>query len=242
MHNMLQIIIREKRKDLLSQATKRFKEAILSAQGTALIGELKFASPINAHISSKNSLETKAKEYEKAGISAISVITEKHFFKGDCSFIPRVKKAVKIPILQKDFVIDMSQIYEAKALGSDALLFIARIVSRSTLQQFVRLAKNLGIEPVVEVASNADLQKAILTQTDIIAVNARDLDTFTINVEKACSLIHKVPTKFIRLGFSGIKSAKDIAKYKKAGARGVLIGTSLMKAEHVNDFIKNLTI
>ena len=242
MHNILKEIIDQKKKDLLYKSDKKFMKAILNAKTMAIIGELKFASPTNPYFGSKNILTKKAREYETAGINAISIITERHFFKGDTNFISQVKQTVDLPILQKDFVIDESQVYEAKALGSDALLLIARIVNEKTLQRFVSLARNLGIEPVVEIASEEDLKKAIKTETDIIAVNARDLDTFTINIENACFLMKKIPRQFIRLGFSGITSALEIRQYKKAGAKGVLIGTSLMRAENVNDFMKSLKI
>ncbi len=242
MHNVLRTIVEQKKRDLLYKDNKRFMEAILHTKTMAIIGELKFASPTNSYLGSTETLIRKAREYESAGINAISIITERHFFKGDTDFIPKVKQAISIPILQKDFIINESQVYEAKFLKSDALLLIARIVSEKTLQQFVCLARNLGIEPVVEIASEEDLKKAINTKSDIIAVNARDLDTFTINVERACLLMKKIPQQFIRLGFSGITSAVEAKQYEKAGAKGVLIGTSLMRAGNVNDFIKSLKI
>lgn len=240
MHNMLEAIIRQKRKDLSFQEKGKFKNALFSAKDMAVIGELKFASPTNPYIASRRTLPRKIREYENAGIHAISVITEKHFFKGDLSLVTEVKKLTHLPVLQKDFIIDASQIYEAKFLGADALLFIARIVNQKTLQQFVSLAKNLGIEPVVEIANEEDLRKATATETDIIAVNARDLDTFVINVETACSLMKKIPKRYMRLGFSGIVSKKEVAQFEKAGAKGVLIGTSLMKTKSIITFMKSL--
>lgn len=239
MHNILSNIIEQKKKDILLRKQDYFRLAF-GAKRMVVIGELKIASPTNPYVGSAETILIKAEEYEKAGAGAISVITEKHFFNGDTFFIPQVKRIVQLPILQKDFVIDMSQIYEAKGLGADAILLIARIVDEKTLGKFVLIAQELGIEPVVEIANTNDLKKTIRTKTNFIAVNARDLDTFEVNVDNACRLMKKIPKRFMRLGFSGVKGREEIEKYKNAGARGVLIGTSLMKARNIKKFILEL--
>lgn len=182
----------------------------------------------------------RVKEYELAGADAISIITEKHFFKGDLSFVSKVKEAVSLPVLQKDFVIDEYQIYESKQAGADALLLIARLVDGDMLSRFVSLTKQLGIEPVVEINDEKDLEKAVISGTNIIAVNARDLDTFEMDVERACELMNKIPEKFVRLGFSAIQSRDEVGKYREAGARGVLVGTALMKTSNIAEFIEEI--
>lgn len=213
---------------------------MINFKAFAIIAEIKFASPTNLNLGSPEDLLSRAREYEKAGADAISIITEKHVFKGDIRFVKQVKKVVKIPILQKDFVVDESQIYEAKKAGADALLLIARIVSKEQLKAFVLLAQKLGIEPVVEVFDEKDLKYAVATATRFIAVNARDLETFIVDVDKACKLMKKIPNKFISLGFSGIQSKVEVEKYTKAGAKGVLVGTSLMKAKNIAEFLGGL--
>ncbi len=242
MHNMLQKIISQKKKDIMPSKVRNFYNLFPAKKGMVIIGELKFASPSDSSIGVGKSLIPQTIAYEKAGIQALSVITEKSFFKGEKHYIPDVKRFVSLPVLQKDFVIDESQIYEAKVLASDAILFIARIVDKKTLQKFVLLAKKLCIEPVVEIGNKEDLKKALSTTTGIIAVNARDLDTFVVNVEKACLLMKMIPKHFIALGFSGIESEKEIAQYKNAGASGVLIGTRLMKAKNIRNFVRRLHI
>lgn len=219
-----------------------FKTAILHPQysNTAFIGEIKLASPTMSLIHSKIDIVKQGVEYENVGLDAISIITEKHFFKGEPLFIQKIKKKVKLPILQKDFIIDESQIYEAKQIQSDALLLIAKLVDEKTLKRFALLCLNLRIEPVVEINDYEDLAKAVATNTSIIAVNARNLETFKINIDKACNLLKKVPDRFIKLGFSGIQSSKEVKKYKSSGAKGVLIGTSLMKAKNISKFINSL--
>lgn len=243
MHNTIQKIITQKKKDLKEQKhPSLFKDAIAqgSKQGVAIIAELKFATPTNPALGPPSGLIRRAVVYQQAGVNAISVITEKHFFKGDITFISKVKKKVNLPILQKDFVIDEYQIYEAKMAGADALLLIARIVSKIKLQQFVLLAQQLGIEPIVEVHNDVDLKKTVATKTLFVAVNARDLDTFIVDVEKARELMKKIPDKFIKLGFSGIHSKIEVQNYANAGAKGVLVGTSLMRAKNINEFLGGL--
>ncbi len=189
---------------------------------------------------SSDEIIKRAIAYKKAGAEAISFITEKHYFKGDISFIPQLKKTVSLPILQKDFVVDEYQIYQAKIAGSDALLLIVRYLDIETLKHFVSLCQKLNIEPVVEINNKEDLAKAIETRTKLIAVNARDLQTFEVNVDRACELLRKIPDRFTKLGFSGIHSSLEVKKYKEAGARGVLVGTELMKAKNIGEFLLSL--
>lgn len=242
--NFLLQVIQKKREDAEKHLVRAvaFKKAILrgARRGVAIIGEIKFASPTHPRLGSPSQLLPRAKAYKEAGVDAISIITEKHFFKGDISYVSAVKKHVTMPVLQKDFVISEDQIYEARAHGADALLFIARLVSEAKLQAFVKLAIKLGIEPVVEVFDEKDLKRAITTKTLFIAVNARDLDTFIVDVEKACELLQKIPLKFIRLGFSGVASKKEVVAYKKAGVEAVLVGTRLMKAKDIKGFLGGL--
>lgn len=216
-------------------------------KGVAFIAEIKLASPSEPSLGSVDEIIERAKQYEEAGVDAISVVTEKHFFKGDPSFVAKIKQAVSVPVLQKDFVIDEYQIYEAKKVGADAILLIARLVNKKVLRHFVELCFTEGIDPVVEVHSAEDLEKALAasnavdtTPAGIIAVNARDLDTMEVHIDKACELLKKIPEQFIKLGFSGISSRNDVEKYTAVEVDGVLVGTSLMKTENIKEFIGGL--
>lgn len=216
-------------------------------KGVAFIAEIKLASPSESSLGFENDLVERAKQYEEAGVDAISVVTEKHFFKGDPLFVTKIKETVSVPILQKDFVIDEYQIYEAKKIGADAILLIARLLEKEQLIDFVDLAFSLNIDPVVEVHTQEDLEKAVAASnavgtmpTGIIAVNARDLDTMEVHIDKACELLKKIPEGFIKLGFSGISSKTDVEKYRAVEVDGVLVGTSIMKAHNIKEFIKSL--
>jgi len=242
MHNKLQKIIDQTKKDLQARKVKSPVVSLLkSYKGVAVIAEIKLASPTEPHLGSANDVTPLGREYQKGGAAMISIVTEKHTFKGDPAFIKQIKKAgVTIPVLQKDFVLDALQIVEAKQAGADAVLLIAKILRRKQLKQFVSLSKSLGVEPVVEVNNEEDLDNAIAAEPSIIAVNARDLETFEVNVDRACELLQKIPDGFIRLGFSGIHGKGEVRKYEAAGANGVLVGTSLMKAKDRGAFVKEL--
>jgi indole-3-glycerol phosphate synthase len=147
---------------------------------------------------------------------------------------------VGLPILHKDFVIDEYHVYDSHQAGADGLLLIARLVGWAQLRRLVTLTKSLGIEPVVEVNDEEDLAKALTTDTEIIAVNARDLGTFIVDVPAACRLLETLPPAYLKLGFSGVESAKQVREYRAAGAGGVLVGTSLMQAPNVAVFLKGL--
>lgn len=254
MHKMLQGIIsstaleiskRKKevfKKNSISFTHLSFKEIVLNFKigDIGLIAEIKLASPTERQLGEKGDLLDRLQAYQNAGADAVSIITENRFFKGNPQLVTTAKRSILLPILQKDFVIDDFQIDESHRLGADALLLIAKIVDKDKLRRFVKLCKDKALEPVVEIDNMADLEKAVESGTDIIAVNARNLDTFDVSLVKACELLKKIPHKFIKLGFSGIHSRRDIEKYKQAGANAVLVGTELMRTKNINRFIKEL--
>lgn len=243
MHDILVNITNRRHQDLLAEKqNNRFKAALIGTKHIPIIGEIKLASPSAGKLGSVENLPQRVRAYCAGGVAAISVITEKHFFDGDIAFVSLIKRTANVPILQKDFVIDDYQIYQAKALGSDAILLIAKLVNTKTLQRFVRVAKSIGIEPVVEIGNSDELAMALRTQTDVIAVNARNLDTFEVNVATACQLLGQIPDRLIRLGFSGIQSVNEVRQYQAAGAQGVLVGTSLMKAADPPAFLEKLKV
>lgn len=208
--------------------------------GFFVISEIKLFSPAEGSLGRKEGIIKRAKEYEKAGAGAISVITEKRLFKGDSSFVSMIREKVKIPILQKDFIFTCDQLVEAEKRGADAVLLIAKIISEKKLKDLVDYANKLKIDPVVEVNNEKELKTAVRTRTKIIAVNARDLNTFKVDLERASNLLKKIPDRFVKLGFSGIKSSQDLEKYKHAGADGVLVGTALMRAPNIGVFLTSL--
>lgn len=229
--------IREKK-----QQAVNFTSALVHPRikGIAIIAEIKLVSPSVGRLGNEEMGVKQAKKYESGRADAISVVVDKKYFGGSYELLKRIKHTVNLPILAKDFIIDPFQIYEAKVYGASAILLIVKLVNKKTLRKFVALCQKIGIEPIVEINDEKDLEKAVATTTAIIAVNARNLETFAVDVNQACRLMDKIPDRFIKLGFSGIKSSNEVKKYQQAGAEGVLVGTSLMKAKNIFNFIKEL--
>lgn len=205
-----------------------------------IIAEIKLASPSAGNLANSEDVLEIASDYKEGGADAISIITEEYFFKGDIKFIKLVKEKSNLPILQKDFVVDPYQIYESRIAGADALLLIAKIISPDQLIKFTDLCFKIGIEPVVEINDDLDLENALNTKTRIIAVNARDLDNFKVDVERACELVRKIPGDYLKLGFSGVNSKDEVEEYRNAGVSGVLVGTKLMKSGNKQSFLSSL--
>lgn len=243
MVNKLSQILENKRQEVSEKKGKRdFLGSIINPKigDISIIAEIKLASPSEGRLGEDDTVLTQVEAYEKGGADAISLVADKKYFGGDLELIKQIKNAVSIPVFAKDFIIDPYQIYEAKTYGADAILLIAKILPQNKLIQFVELSFKIGLEPVVELQNKEELSDALYTDTRIIAVNARDLNTLEIDIDRACRFLKLIPQEFITLGFSGVFGRNEVEKYIKAGARGVLVGTSLMKSENIGEFIKEL--
>ncbi|MBI2011548.1 hypothetical protein HYS91_02150 [Candidatus Daviesbacteria bacterium] len=226
----------------ISNKGRRFLKSIENPKDgdIAFIGEIKLASPSVGVLGKRGDIIKKAIQYENANLDAISVVTDKKYFKGEVSFIKNIKSISKIPILAKDFILNPYQIYQMKLSGADAILLIVKILNEKTLNNFVNLSMKLGLEPVVEVNDKEELKAAAKTKAKLIAINSRNLNNFKIDIDKACRLGKLIPKGRLFLAFSGVKSREEIKKYKKSGAKAVLVGTALMKATNPKDLIQSL--
>lgn len=218
------------KKNLGSFSRRDFKEAVSRENRINIIAEIKRASPSRGLIiSSDFHPDEIAKVYEKNGASAISVLTEKEFFKGELDFISLVKSATNIPILRKDFIIDEYQIYQSRVYGADAILLIVRILSLQRLKDYLKLASDLFLDCLVEVHDEKELEVAMDVGAEIIGINNRDLDTFEVDLTTTLRLAPLAKGKII-VSESGIKTKDDISRLKKVGVNAFLIGEALMKA------------
>ena len=233
--NKIQEIVEKKKVRGFLNAIK-----IPKAGDISIIAEIKLASPSAGKLGDKEMGVRRAKKYESGGADAVSVVVDKKYFGGSYELLKRIKHTVSLPILTKDFIIDPYQICEAKVNGADAVLLIVKILKKNQLVQYIKLISELGMEPVVEVETEEELKVAVNTDARIIAVNARDLATFKVDIGKACELIKDIPKKFVSLGFSGVFDRRGIRNYKDAGATGVLVGTSLMKTNNIKGFLMSL--
>jgi len=204
------------------------------------IAEVKKASPSAGIIREDFNYIDIAKEYESGGASAISVLTDKEFFKGDIKYLSEIKETVSLPALRKDFIIDPYQIYEARAASADLVLLIARILTKEEIDAFLALSHELGMECLVEVHDNDELEKVLETEAVIIGINNRNLDTFETNLDTTLQLYHRIPDGKIVVSESGIKTRADVLVLEEAGIDAILIGETLMRSRDIFQKIKEL--
>jgi len=194
----------------------------------ALIAEVKKASPSAGIICPDFDPVRMAREYETAGATCLSVLTDEKFFQGSLLHLQMVRAAVKLPLLRKDFIIEERQILVAAQFGADAILLIARILSDEELKHLYSLAVGGGLAALVEVHDEAELDRALAIGARLIGVNNRDLDTFKVDLGTTERLATKAKGKLL-VAESGIHSRADVERVKRAGARAILVGEALMK-------------
>jgi indole-3-glycerol phosphate synthase len=217
-----------------------FKEAITQRNGINIIAEVKSASPSAGVLIKDFDPVAIADDYLKGGAAALSVLTERKFFKGNLDFISLVKRENPLPTLRKDFIIDPYQIYESRVCGADAVLLIVSILSKGILKDFLSLVVELGMDTLVEVHDEEELTVALNTGCDIIGINNRNLRTFKVDLTTTIKLISSIPPEKVVVSESGIKSRKDIVQLEEAGVKAVLIGEALIKAKDRVAMLRNL--
>ncbi|HVI09051.1 MAG TPA: indole-3-glycerol phosphate synthase TrpC [Candidatus Binatia bacterium] len=201
------------------------------AKGTAVIAELKKASPSKGLIRADFRVEELARELEQAGAAALSVLTDEEFFQGSLGNLPLASASVRIPCLRKDFIVDEFQLLETRANAADAVLLIVSALSNAELNRLVLGASLHGLDVLCEVHDENELQRALDVGCDLIGVNTRDLRTFKVDPETAFRLVERIPSHVLAVAESGIRSGKNMAELRAAGYRAFLIGESLMRAE-----------
>ena len=222
-------------------AGKEFYGA-LAAPGLSVIAELKQASPSKGLIAPDFEciFLDKARQYEEGGAAAISCLTEPKFFLGSDEYLRKVRAAVQLPILRKDFTIDEYQIYEAKCLGADAVLLICSLLSESQLAEYLCQAHELGLSALVEAHDADEVGAAIAAGAGIIGVNNRNLKDFSVNPLNSLRLREQIPADKIFVAESGIAKASDCAGLKAAGVQAVLVGEALMRSADPAAMLKEM--
>ena len=202
-----------------------------------LVAEVKLRSPSAGSLSRALTPEARALAYAEAGAAMVSVLCDAHFFDGAWSHLQAARRGLDdagraVPLLAKEFVIDERQIEEARDRGADAVLLIARIVSRDRLLELAQAARREGLEPVVEVVDESELATAVEARARVVGVNARDLDTLQMDAARAARLLAAVPRDVVAVHFSGVKTAADVAQLARSGGGrpdAALIGEALMR-------------
>lgn len=206
-----------------------FKKA-LDGDDISFICEVKRASPSKGMIAEDFPYLEIARDYERAGASAISCLTEPFWFKGKDEYLTEIARAVNIPVLRKDFTVDEYMIYQAKTLGASAVLLICSILSKEQLAEYLEIAHSLGLSALVEAHDEDEVGTALSVGAGIIGVNNRDLRTFTVDIHNSARLRKLVPPEVLFVSESGIRTAADVAALRDNGTNAVLIGETLMRS------------
>jgi indole-3-glycerol phosphate synthase len=201
------------------------------ADGVALIAEVKRASPSAGEIAVDTDPVAQAGAYAAAGAAVISVLTEPRHFAGSLEDLVAVRSAVTRPVLRKDFLVNPDQLLEARAAGADTALLIVSCLGDDELMDMLAAARANGMEPLVETHSDADLDRALATDAQIVGVNARDLESLDVDVSAARARLGRIPGDRVAVLESGIRDRDDVVAAVRAGASAILVGESLMRAD-----------
>lgn len=199
--------------------------------GTGIIAEHKRRSPSKSVINQDQNVQDVVAGYEKAGASGISVLTDGKYFGGSLEDLLYSRASVNIPILRKEFMVDPYQVKEAKAYGADAILLIAAVLTEKQMIYLADLAKDLGMDVLLEIHNEEELQKSLKVKADMIGVNNRNLKTFEVSTENSKKLANLIPDQFVKVSESGISNTNAIADLKNYGFEGFLIGENFMKTK-----------
>jgi indole-3-glycerol phosphate synthase len=204
--------------------------AALCRAGLNVLAELKPASPSRGVLREPFDPVELGQAFESAGACGLSVLTEGEFFMGSLKNLRDARKAIRIPVLRKDFIFDTWQVWEARANDADSFLLIVAILSDALLRELITLGREIGMEPLVEVHTSEELDRALAAGASIVGVNNRDLKTLTVRIETSFELINRIPEECIAVSESGLRTHGDLANLRAAGFDAFLIGTHLMLA------------
>jgi indole-3-glycerol phosphate synthase len=242
---MLEKILKQKQSEIMEMKQKKCSliERLRQSESLAIISEIKRASPSKGDLNIDVNIVEQAQQYEAYGASAISVLTDEVFFKGSYEDLRQVRKVVDIPILCKEFILDEIQLYKAKDVGADVVLLIVAALTEERLKKLYTCAESLGLEVVVEVHNEEELDVALSISPKIIGINNRNLKTFEVNLETTERLITKAKaSRALVISESGIKTREDVLRLQAAGVDGMLIGETLMKAPSLSQAFQNLQV
>jgi len=243
MSDVLKRIINEKQKEITRRKERgrffrpfwnhprRSLKKALCAPGLQIIAEVKRASPSKGLIARKWDPVTQAQRYHEGGAAAVSCLTDESFFKGHLEYLAALREAISLPLLRKDFILDECQIEEARAFGADAVLLIVAALKPEKLAQLLAATHNLGLEALVEVHDERELEVALTCGAEIIGINNRNLRTFEVSLDTTLRLVQLVPQGLPVVAESGIKGKEDLKKLAQAGVEAALIGETLMRAK-----------
>lgn len=212
------------------QTPRGFGQALQTGNRLNIVAEVKKASPSKGLIAQEFRPVETATTYQNAGASAVSVLTDAQFFQGSIDDLKAVRNAIQLPVLRKDFIIDESQVLEARVAGADAVLLIVAALERRRLMELSRFIKSLGMDVLIEVHSVAELDLALAAMPTVLGVNNRNLHTFEVSLDTTFEVLRHAPVDLPCISESGIHDASDALRMAESGIVGLLVGESLMRA------------
>lgn len=208
-----------------------FAAALRAADGLAVISEIKRRSPSKGALNADLDPADVAQQYETGGASCLSVLTDEEHFGGSPLDLWYARAAVSLPVLRKDFTVDRRDVVDARLLGADCVLLIAAALDDAELAEFHRLAGEVGIDALVEIHDEAELERALAVGATLIGVNQRDLVTFEVDHERAERMAALIPSNVVRVAESGVRDAGDAARLGDAGYDAILVGESVVTSD-----------
>ena len=221
-------------------APRGFAAALRAADGLAVIAEIKRRSPSVPDMAPDLDPALMAKAYADGGAAALSVLTDATYFGGSAEDLHAARAAVELPVLRKDFTVSVADVLAARAMGADAVLLIAAVLSDAELRDCNAAATDLGIEALFEVHDEAELGRAMAAGATVVGVNQRDLHTFKVDHERALRMAAQIPADVVRVAESGVRDAGDAASLRDAGYDAVLVGQSVVTAGDPSEMVRSL--
>ncbi len=219
---------------------REFSRSFGSGPQLGIIAEVKKASPSKGVIRPDFDPVAIAASYERAGVNAVSVLTDERFFQGSPGYLIAIREAIALPVLRKDFIIDIVQVEQTAAIGADAMLLIAAALDDVQLRDLYEASCGCGIEPLVEVHNVRELDRVMKVGPHLIGINNRDLSTFVVDSNVTIELMRRVPKEVIVVSESGIDSGEQAKRLRSAGVRALLVGESLMRMEDPAPLVREL--
>lgn len=223
--------------------TRDFVGAMRAKQAagqSAVIAEIKKASPSKGVLRNDFIPADIAQSYTECGAACLSVLTDKQFFQGESDYLRQARASCPLPVLRKDFMVDAYQIYESRAMGADAILLIAASLSDAQMTEFEHIARSLDMAVLVEAHDGDELQRALKLKTPLIGINNRNLKTFEVTLDTTLGLLAEVPKDRILVTESGITTPADVARMREAGVHAFLVGEAFMRAADPGEVLAKL--
>ena len=231
--------------DLLEQArscppARGFRSRLASATGTAVIAEVKRRSPSKGELRADLDPDALARQYESGGAACLSVLTDSEWFGGSASDLQAARHATSLPALRKDFTVDDRDVLDARIMGADCVLLIVAALTDDELARYCALARDVGLDALVEVQDDAELHRSLSAGADLVGVNQRDLVTFEVDRARAARIAPLIPDGVVSVAESGIEGPDDVSRLADAGYGAVLVGESLVRSAHAAAAVRAL--